>query len=177
MSLVVVADSSPIRYLVLCEAVQVLPQLYGTVAVPPAVLAELRHPNAPDPVRAFAENLPAWFIEKAVLEPWPSRSLDQGEREAITLAVGISADRILMDERAGRREAREAGLTVTGTLGVLEEAHAARLLALDLVLERLLRTNFRATPGLIAQVIERSKVLEASIKRRTPGGRDIGHGR
>jgi predicted nucleic acid-binding protein len=39
--------------------------------------------------------------------------------EAIVLARKLNANLLLMDERAGVRAAREQGLTVTGTLGVL----------------------------------------------------------
>ena len=98
MSLVV-ADASPIRYLILCETAHVLPQLYGSVVVPSAVLAELRHPHAPHPVRTFAENPPGWFSEQTVAAPWLNTSLDLGERESIALARELSAEFILMDKR------------------------------------------------------------------------------
>ncbi len=45
--------------------------------------------------------------------------LDPGEAEAIALAVELNADRLLMDERLGRAAAMQAGLQVTGVLGIL----------------------------------------------------------
>ena len=39
--MLVVADTSPLRYLILIEHVHVLPALYGDVIVPPAVVREL----------------------------------------------------------------------------------------------------------------------------------------
>lgn len=48
--------------------------------------------------------------------------LDLGERSAIALAGATDADLLLIDEAAGRAEARRRNLRVTGTLGVLRAA-------------------------------------------------------
>lgn len=44
---VVVADTTPLNYLVLIRQAEVLHQLFGEVMIPEAVLTELRHPKAP----------------------------------------------------------------------------------------------------------------------------------
>ncbi len=49
--MIVVSDTSPLNYLVLVDAVYVLPEPYGEVIVPPAVREELHHPRTPDAVR------------------------------------------------------------------------------------------------------------------------------
>jgi hypothetical protein len=49
----VVADTGPINYLVLIDAIEVLPKLFEQVLVPAAVYDELSHADAPPPVRAF----------------------------------------------------------------------------------------------------------------------------
>ena len=59
--MVVVADTSPLNYLVLIEHVGILPRLYARVLIPPAVLSELTHPAAPRSVREFAANHPGWL--------------------------------------------------------------------------------------------------------------------
>jgi predicted nucleic acid-binding protein len=41
--MLVVADTSPVRYLVLVGAIDCLPKLYDAVVIPPAVRAELAH--------------------------------------------------------------------------------------------------------------------------------------
>ena len=43
----VVADTSPLFYLLSIEHIDILPQLFGTVFVPDAVQSELCHPAAP----------------------------------------------------------------------------------------------------------------------------------
>lgn len=48
--------------------------------------------------------------------------LGSGEREAIALAIETRADLVVLDDQKGRRVARERGLSVTGTIGVLVEA-------------------------------------------------------
>jgi len=59
--MVVVADTSPINYLVLIAQIDLLVGLYTRTLIPPAVLAELKHPRAPKPVRDWADNAPRWL--------------------------------------------------------------------------------------------------------------------
>ncbi len=56
--------------------------------------------------------------------------LDLGERAAIALAETMHADLLLIDEAAGRAEAKRRHLRVTGTLGVLR-AGAEQGLVID----------------------------------------------
>jgi len=57
----VVADTSPLFYLLSIDQIGVLPQLFGTVLIPDAVDRELRHPSAPALVRDWAAHLPSWI--------------------------------------------------------------------------------------------------------------------
>lgn len=59
--MVVVADTSPINYLVLIDRIGILPQLYTRILIPTAVLEELKHPVAPEPVRDWAAHPPSWL--------------------------------------------------------------------------------------------------------------------
>jgi predicted nucleic acid-binding protein len=49
--MIIVADTSPLNYLVQIAAEHLLPALYGRILIPPQVLAELCDPGAPDMVR------------------------------------------------------------------------------------------------------------------------------
>ena len=49
--MIVVADTTPLRYLVVIGREQLLPALYGRVLIPPAVAEELDHESTPDVVR------------------------------------------------------------------------------------------------------------------------------
>jgi predicted nucleic acid-binding protein len=59
--MIVVSDTSPLNYLVLIGADQVLPTLFGQVLAPPEVLAEMQHAKAPPLVSAWAQRPPAWL--------------------------------------------------------------------------------------------------------------------
>jgi predicted nucleic acid-binding protein len=109
---VIVSDTTPLNYLVLIEAIDLLPQLYGRVLIPPAVRAELAHPRAPQAVRSWLAEPPAWLVVVApsvVPAEVRSMSLDAGEMEAIALALENHADLLLIDERDGTAGARSIG--------------------------------------------------------------------
>jgi len=68
--------------------------------------------------------------------------LDEGEREAIQLAVESGADLLLVDEKAARREATSRGLATSGTLGILDRAAEKGLVDFAQALHRLKQTSF-----------------------------------
>jgi predicted nucleic acid-binding protein len=152
--ILVVADTTPLRYLVEIGYEYVLPHLFTKVWIPGGVVSELRHERTPPAVRKWTEQLPSW-IEVREIVGVPSvrdlAGLDRGEWEAIQLAKEIKANLLLIDERSGVRAAREYGFTVTGTLGVLVEAARSDLISIDEALVRLEKTSFRRTPDLFAQ--------------------------
>jgi predicted nucleic acid-binding protein len=152
---IVVSDTSPLNYLLLCGAVDVLPRLFGQVAIPGAVLAELNSPDAPSVVRAWTESLPGWIEVRDPEHVDASLKLHFGEREAICLALEMRADLVLIDERVGRRVARGLGLNVVGTLGVLERAAQSGMLDLPMTIDRLQQTTFNVDPSLLKAVLER----------------------
>jgi predicted nucleic acid-binding protein len=128
--MIVVADTSPINYLVLIGHIEILPHFYGRILVPPAVWEELQDINSPDLVRAWVAQVPAW-LERPALNREPDASLDfldRGEREAIALAEELGADRMIVDETLAREEAQRRNLFVIGTLGVLRNAARVDLL-------------------------------------------------
>jgi hypothetical protein len=100
---VIVSDTTPLNYLVLIEAVEILPRLYGRVLIPPAVREELNQPNTPEQVRAWLARPPRWLElvnPTRALDPALSH-LDLGEVQAIALALERRADLLLLDERDG----------------------------------------------------------------------------
>lgn len=129
----VVSDASPLSYLILIEEVEVLCVVYGEILIPPAVEKELRSPDGPGPPRTWVEEAPSWLQVKESF--WRNgggvgpekiekrlRALGRGESQAIKLAGGAGSELLIIDEWEGRRVAKEAGLRITGTLGVLDEA-------------------------------------------------------
>lgn len=161
--MIVVADASPLNYLIQMECADVLQELYGRVLVPSAVIEELRHPRAPASVTAWMKSIPGW-LEVCTIKPQKDaalQSLDPGEREAIQLAEEQRAHLLLIDERKGRREASRRGIATTGTLGVLVSATKRGLLDGGAAYQRLTRyTTFRSSPEVRETFLRLCKELQ-----------------
>lgn len=160
----VIADTSPLNYLILIEAEEVLARLYQSVLVPDPVWQELQHPHTPQIVAEWAAHIPSW-IEVVSSKSFPIelelRDLDPGESSAIALAKAHQPQALLlMDDWKGRQQAECRGIPTVGTLGVLRDAAAQGLLDLPAALARLRQTSFRAPVDLLAEL------LAADAKRR-----------
>jgi len=84
---IVVSDASPLNYLVLINAVELLPKLFNEVYVPPKVIEELQRPKTPEIVRRWAKSLPDWITVRAPnVQLIFAVRLDPGEVHAISLA-------------------------------------------------------------------------------------------
>ena len=153
--MIVIADTTPLNYLVLIDRADLLPQLFGLVLIPPAVLNELNQPEAAELVRNWVANLPSWLrVQPLRSEPNASLDhLDSGEREAITLAEEVKADQLLIDEADARREAARRNLPFMGTLGVLRLAARLNLVDLPSDLARLQQTTFYVDPELVHSLL------------------------
>jgi predicted nucleic acid-binding protein len=88
---VVVSDTSPLHYLILCGAQSVLPTLFQKVVIPPTVFRELQQPNTPASVREWASKLPPWVVVQTPKSINLVLDVDAGELEAICLAREIKA--------------------------------------------------------------------------------------
>jgi predicted nucleic acid-binding protein len=154
--MIVVADTSPINYLILIGEIEILTKMYGTVVIPHAVREELLRPSAPEMVRNWTSQLPIWLeVHTPVNTPDASLAmLDPGERDAIVLAGELAADQLIVDDRQGRHEAEKRGIPVIGTLGVIREAATLGLLDLRAALKRLEATTFHIAPEIIARLLK-----------------------
>lgn len=156
---VVVADTSPLHYLILTNVVDLLPCLFQQVIVPETVCVELLADEAPALVRAWATTPPGWLS----IMPAPSNvgenlaHLDAGERAAIALSTVLRPDLILMDDRDGVAVARGRGFAVTGTLGFFDRAARQGLIVLEDAFAALKATNFYARPELYELLLSRDR--------------------
>ena len=154
--MIVVADTTPLNYLVLIDEAHLLPRLFGDVLIPPAVFEELRDPETPPGVQAWLRAVPSWLKMRPLSsQPDPELDyLDDGEREAITLAEELHADQLLLDETDARREAARRRLPFIGTLGILRKAAHLNLVDLPSALARLQQTTFHVHPDLIQSLLD-----------------------
>jgi predicted nucleic acid-binding protein len=75
----------------------------------------------------------------------------------IALAISLHADLVLIDERRGVKVARNQGLRVTGTLGLLELAAQSRLVDFTEAVERLRLTTFRGPEALLETMLRKHR--------------------
>lgn len=120
----IVSNTSPLLNLAIIGELELVREQFTRVFVPPSVVEEFRlgeHRPGSELLQQAVES--KWLVvedpsDKALVRTlW--QDLDRGESEAIALAEEKGAGRILLDEREGRRRARNLDLEVTGALGVL----------------------------------------------------------
>jgi uncharacterized protein len=105
---IVISDTSCLIAFERIDRLDILPGLFGTVFIPPAVGTE------------FGKQFEWLQIEHLVserLSRFLNATLGKGESEAIALAVQLDS-LLLTDDRQARAAAEQLGLTVKGVLGV-----------------------------------------------------------
>lgn len=134
--MIVISDTTPIISLLKINQLELLHHLFGEVQVPDAVYEELIS-NAKFQKEA-EKILRTEYIKKVVVEDKKSvtllrraTGLDAGESEAIILSDEIKADLLLMDELKGRQVAKQMGLNIMGTVGILMTSFDEELLSAD----------------------------------------------
>jgi predicted nucleic acid-binding protein len=117
----------------------------------------MQHPEAPPEVRAWASAPPAWLeaLQVRQLDASLAAELGDGEREAISLALEVNADVLLIDERTGRREAEARHIEVAGTLAVLLQASLRGYFDLPQAMKQLRQYGFRASRNVEALMLDR----------------------
>jgi predicted nucleic acid-binding protein len=158
--LLVIADTSPPRYLVEIGQIEILPKLFENILIPSPVYDELCHPSTSAAVRKWAQALPLWLEVLPVTvddnDPVLAR-LDKGEKAAIALGESLHADVILIDDREGAAAAIKKGFQVSGTLGLLTLAARREMLDLAAAFARLKQTNFRYRPEIMEALFNQSR--------------------
>lgn len=158
----VVSNTSPLNYLLLIGEARGLLVLFGSLHLPAAVREELLAPEASELVRQWASAPADWVQLHTVKGELPaSVLLHRGETDALLLARELRADVLLMDELDGRAVARQFGLIVIGTLGVLDLVAARGLLDFHGAWERRRATSFRTAPRLLAELLARDQERRA----------------
>lgn len=138
LAVIVVSNTSPLIAFQQLGHLGLLGTLFGTVLAPPAVMRE---------ALSIGER-PAWLEARALAQPLPAAirdaGLGAGESEALALALELGAERVLVDELAGRKLALRLGLPVIGSVGVLLAARRRGLIpSVREPLDALRRSGFR----------------------------------
>jgi predicted nucleic acid-binding protein len=136
-----------------------VPTMFQSVLVPPAVVAELRHRNTPELVKAWLSRMPPWLLCVAPTTTVPMPRLGAGETQAIALALENHADLLLADDGKARIAATKRVLAVAGTLSVLTLAAERGLIRWTEACSKLVRTNFYVVPELLEKITTRLRSL------------------
>lgn len=120
--MIIVSNSTPLISISKIGKINLLRDLFGQVFIPEAVYNEV----AVQGQGRAGWNLPSYIevkhITNAMASQFLQSQLDYGESEAIVLAKEMHAELLIMDEKKARRIAKLNGITVIGTLGVLQKA-------------------------------------------------------
>ncbi len=115
----IICNATPLINFAAIDRLDLLQVLFGQVLIPQAVYNETT-------VLGFSGTQAVLqAIDSGWLQVYPApvanlpATLDDGEREAIALALTVPQPRILLDEQEARRVAQGLGLQVMGTLGIL----------------------------------------------------------
>lgn len=155
--MIVVSDTSPLNYLILIDAIHVLPKLFLDVFTTRLVLQELIHPRAPEPVRSWAHSPPQWLSVFDPIRLLPSTArLDPGEASAISLAKERGVTNILIDELKGTKIAAQERLFPIPTLAIVEIGIEKKFLTPEAI-EQLRRTTIRCPRKLFDAALGRAK--------------------
>lgn len=160
--MIVVSDTTPLISLMKIGRLGLAEELFGEVQIPDAVYAELI--ANPQFVKEAQQIQSSLFVKRVVIDDSESvdllrkaTGLDQGESEAIILSDICHADLLLMDEIKGRQVARQMGLHLMGTLGMLRVAYEEHLLSHEEIIKciEVLRMNGRhISDSLYRQLLE-----------------------
>lgn len=121
----IVSNSTPLINFAAIRRLDILEQLFTTIYIPEAVENELFEKGRHYPSATELEQ--ATFIvtkevKNVMLSDTLKLDLDDGEAEAITLALEQNAELLLLDEITGRMIAETHDIPFTGSIGCLVEA-------------------------------------------------------
>ena len=133
----VVSDAGPLISLGKINALFLLEKLYGEVLITREVYKEAvtqgiegGHIDAFH-IRELYRTSTLKIVEPDALLEDPQDRIDIGELESISLSKNIKADLLLVDDRQAREFARENGMKVKGTVGVIIDGYRQHLIGLN----------------------------------------------
>ncbi|HEY9702153.1 MAG TPA: DUF3368 domain-containing protein [Allocoleopsis sp.] len=163
--MIIVSNTSPITSLSAIGHINLLYEIYGNIIIPTAVYEEMTKLGYNVPGTIEVQTL--FWIEKKELEnrllfAQLHQELHRGESETIALAIGLNADRVIIDENPGRKKAISLGLNVIGILGILLMAKQRGLIKLikPLMNDLIDQAGFRIDKKLYSDILKLAKEFD-----------------
>jgi hypothetical protein len=143
---VAVADSTCLIGLERIQRWDILPQIFSTILIPPAVQSEV----------GISED---WVIVRSpknlALVAMLNSQIDRGESEAVALATELDDCVVILDDLSARRAAQRLNLKVIGTVRVLIKAKQNGVIAsVKPLLLSLTAADFRISEALIQKALQ-----------------------
>ena len=155
MNRIVIADAGPLIAFARLHQLGLLPQIFGRVFVTEMVFAECAgradFPESP----LIREAVDKKQLELCAAPDFSAyaQKIDAGEASAIAVAIEYGCG-VLMDDKAGRKMATNAGVPVIGTVGVLVLAKRKGLVPLVMpLLEALATSGYFLSTEIIAAAL------------------------
>ena len=153
-----VSNSTPLIHLAKIGRLELLREFFGEVLIPEAVYRECVIEGKGSEDAKLIENA-VWIRVERIRDERLKRSLmielDEGESEAIVLAIEKGAGILLMDDYDGREIARALGLKTTGTIGILLRAKfEGKIESIKDELDKLKETGFWLSEELYERILE-----------------------
>lgn len=149
MQKVILCDTSCLILLDKIDQLHLLHGLFGDVIITSEVKNE------------FDKELPGFFKVQNPKDTNYNKILltflDKGEASILALALELGDCLVIMDELKGRREAKNLGVKITGTLGVFLLAKERNLIKeLKPLMDQIEQTNFRINRSLVIRALEKA---------------------
>jgi predicted nucleic acid-binding protein len=146
----IISDTSCFIILSKIDELDLLQKLYGQIITTIDIAEE------------FGEKLPDWIIIEKVADKYRQQILEmqigKGESSAIALALEIQDSTLILDDFKARKIAKNLGLAVTGTIGIIIKAKLIGIIpSIKPYLQKIKDTNFRITPEIELQALKEAK--------------------
>lgn len=153
--LVVSNLSAIIAFAKICR-LDLLEKLFKKVIIPEAVWKEVTVEGKPGREKILrAGFIHVVRVHNKRLTLFLKEFVDEGEAEAITLALEVNTDILLIDDRMPETLAKKLGLQVMGTLGVLALAKYRRLIQeVKPIIDELMERGFRISKRILEEFLK-----------------------
>jgi len=159
MSMDAVINASPLIFLGKLERLQLLNQLFETVYIPVAVLDEVS--TKTNTIKQLGINnliFEKLIVTNRIAVTGLLGRLHIGEVETIVGAVEHNIKAVVLDDNAARNKAKQFGLNVTGTLGVLLKARKMGLIEnLEQDILKLINAGIHVSDEIIKRILVENK--------------------
>ena len=145
----VISNTSPLIAFAKLQRFDILSRLFTAIIIPEAVRFEFLKNSTSVEEKQFLHECEQFVQIQHIRDKYISfsRKLGKGEQEALTLAICLPADLLLIDDSKGQNEAREHGLVIASTRAILKLAEEDGLLQSYQAAEEALRTQSFFVPS------------------------------